>query len=276
MTAAVALFRIPKQGLSPMKLRIACVSGFVLAGSAVYGQATPRTMSAAEHVAIGDRDHAAMNAPIALRHYEAALTVDSMYYDALIKAAHEAVDVGLHAANEADRTALYKRAEQYARRAVLVKPNDAESHFELARAIGRNAQTMGKKDQVKYAGVVHDEALAALKIDPAHAGALHIMGEWNAAIMRLNGFTRFMAKNVLGGKTFGEASWDNAQRYMERAVALDSGRITHHLDLAMIYKDRDMKEKAREQLEWIARAPLSEYNDKFFKQEAAAALADLK
>jgi tetratricopeptide (TPR) repeat protein len=276
MTAAVALFRIPKQGLSPMKLRIACVSGFVLAASAMYGQATPRTMSAAEHVAIGDRDHAAMNAPIALRHYEAALTVDSMYYDALIKAAHEAVDVGLHAANEADRTALYKRAEQYARRAVLVKPNDAESHFELARAIGRNAQTMGKKDQVKYAGIVHDEALAALKIDPAHAGALHIMGEWNAAIMRLNGFTRFMAKNVLGGKTFGEASWDNAQRYMERAVALDSGRITHHLDLARIYKDRDMKEKAREQLEWIAKAPLSEYNDKFFKQEAAAALADLK
>jgi hypothetical protein len=37
-----------------------------------------------------------------------------------------------------------------------------------------------------------------------------------------------------------------------------------------------MKEKAREQLQWIAKAPLSEYNDKFFKQEAAAALADLK
>jgi tetratricopeptide (TPR) repeat protein len=259
-----------------MKLRIAFFSGLVLAAPAVYGQAAPRPMSAAEHVTIGDRDHAAMNAPTALRHYEAALKVDSMYHDALVKAAREAVDVGLHDTSEVERTALYKRAEQYARRAVAVKPSDAESHFELARAIGRNAQTMGKKDQVKYAGVVHDEALAALKIDSLHPGALHVMGEWNAAIMRLSGFTRFMAKNLLGGKTFGEASWDNAQRYMEKAVALDSARITHHLDLAMIYKDRGMKDKARAQLDWIAKAPLSEYNDRFFKQEAAAALAELK
>ena len=128
-----------------------------------------------------------------------------------------------------------------------MRPSDAESHFELARAIGRTAQTMGTKDKVKYAGVVHDEAMAALKIDPRHPGALHVMGEWNAEVMRLNGFSRFMAKNILGGKTFGEASWDNAQKYMEQAVAIDSMRITHHLDLAMIYRDRDMKDKAREQ-----------------------------
>src|SRR5437763_1406059 len=81
------------------------------------------------------------------------------------------------------------------------------------------------------------------------------LGEWNAEIMRLNGFSRFMAKNVLGGKAFGEASWDNAIKYMEEATALDPTRIDHHLDLARIYKDRDMKDKAREQLEWIARAP---------------------
>jgi hypothetical protein len=85
-----------------------------------------------------------------------------------------------------------------------------------------------------------------------------------------------MAKNLLGGKTFGEANWNNAISYLEQAVSLDSMRITHRLDLAMVYKDRDMKDKARAQLEWIARAPLTEYNDRYLKQEAAAALADLK
>src|SRR3954470_10449239 len=258
-----------------MKLRIAFLSALVLTASAARGQAA-RPMSAADHVMIGDRDHAAMNAPTALRHYEAALKVDSMYHDALVKAAREAVDVGLHDTSEVERTALYKRAEQYARRAVLVKPNDAESHFELARAIGRNAQTMGTKDKVKYAGIVHDEATAALKLDPKHPGALHVLAEWNAEIMRLNGFSRFMAKNVLGGKTFGEASWDNAQKLMEQATAVDSLRITHHLDLARIYKDRDMNDKAREQLQWIAKAPLREYDDKYFKEEAVKLLGDLK
>ena len=115
-----------------------------------------------------------------------------------------------------------------------------------------------------------------LSILAKHPGALHVMGVWNAEIMRLNGFSRFMAKNLLGGKTFGEANWDNAIRYMEQAVAVDPGRITHHLDLAKVYKDRDMHDKAREQLEWIAKAPFTEYNDKSYKQEAALILSEMK
>ena len=60
---------------------------------------------------VGDKAHAAMNAPTALGHYEAALKMDSLYYDALVKAAREAVDVGLFNPNEDERNALYQRAE---------------------------------------------------------------------------------------------------------------------------------------------------------------------
>jgi tetratricopeptide (TPR) repeat protein len=256
-----------------MKLSIVTLSVVVLAAplGAQQGRQT-----AAEHVAIGDRDHAALNGVNALKHYEAALSVDSMYFDALVRASRESVELGRYNANEAERTALYKRAEEYARRAVAVRPNDAEGHFELAKAIGRNAQTMGTKDRVKFAGVVYDEAQAALKIDPKHAGAAHVMGVWNAEVMRLSGFSRFMAKNVLGGKTFGEASWDNAIKYMELAVAEQPNMITHRLDLAEIYADRKMKDKAREQLEWIAKAPITELNDKHYKDAAAAMLAKLR
>jgi tetratricopeptide (TPR) repeat protein len=232
--------------------------------------------SASDHVALGDRDHAALNGVNALKHYEAALSVDSMYFDALIKASNEAVELGRFNPNEAERTALYKRAEQYARRAVAVRPNDADSHFVLAKAIGRNALTMGSRDRVKYGGVVHDEAMAALKIDPKHAGANHVMGLWNAEVMRLNGIARFMAKNLLGGKVFGEASWDNAIKYMEAAVASQPQLISHHLDLAEIYVDRNMKDKAREQLEWIGKAPVTELNDKHYKDTAAEMLGKLK
>jgi tetratricopeptide (TPR) repeat protein len=257
-----------------MKLSIAALSVLVLAAPVAGAQQGRQT--AAEHVAIGDRDHAALNGVNALKHYEAALSVDSMYFDALVRASRESVELGRYNANEAERTALYKRAEEYARRAVAVRPNDAEGHFELAKAIGRNAQTMGTKDRVKFAGVVYDEAQAALKIEPKHAGAAHVMGVWNAEVMRLNGFSRFMAKNVLGGKTFGEASWDNAIKYMELAVAEQPNMITHRLDLAEIYVDRKMKDKAREQLEWIGKAPIVELNDKHYKDAAAAMLAKLK
>src|SRR6476659_9076042 len=78
-------------------------------------------MSAAEHIAMGDKENAAFNGTTALKHYEAALSVDSMNFDALIHASREAVELGRFDTNEVERTSLYKRAEQYARRAVAVR-----------------------------------------------------------------------------------------------------------------------------------------------------------
>ena len=201
---------------------------------------------------------------------------DTTSYAWLIKAAGDAVERGEFDPSSDEREQLYKRAEEYARRAIAANPNDAEGHFELARAIGRRALTMGARDRVKYAGVVHDEAMTALKLNPRHDGALHVMGVWNAEVMRLNGFTRMIAKKLLGGATFDEASWDNAQRYLEQAVAIAPNRITHRLDLAAVYVDRDEPQKAIEQYEWIARAPATEPNDAHYKEEASRRLRDLR
>ena len=207
---------------------------------------------------------------------QAQIAADTNSYDWLIKAAHEAVDRGEFNPSENERKTLYKNAEQYARRAVAANPNDAEGHFQLARAIGRNALTMGTRDRIKYAGEVRQQALDALKANPKHAGAAHVMGMWNAEVMRLNGLSRMIAKNFLGGKIFGEANWDNAIKYLEEAVALEPNRITHRLDLAAVYVDRDMKSKAIEQYEWIVKAPVTDFNDAKYKEIAAERLKDLK
>ena len=117
--------------------------------AAVFTLATAPTslsaQSAAEHTALGDRDHVAMDAPSALRHYEEAIKMDPRTYDALWKASREAVDVGLYAQDESERNRLYSLAEQYGRRAVEVNTRDAEGHFQLARSLGRKALTLGKK-----------------------------------------------------------------------------------------------------------------------------------
>ncbi len=201
---------------------------------------------------------------------------DTSSYEFLVKAAHDAVDKGEFNPSAEQRKALYQSAEQYARRAVAANPNDTEGHFELARAIGRNALTMGPRDKVKYAGEVRDQAMSALKINPKHAGALHVMGVWNAEVMRLNGFTRLIAKNLLGGKVFGEANWDNAQKYLEEAVSIEPNRITHRLDLAGVYADRDLKDKALREYEWIATAPVVDYNDRNYKEEAERRSKELR
>jgi hypothetical protein len=230
--------------------------------------------SAAEHVAIGDREYTARNLPAAFQHYEAAVAADSTSVEGLWKAANAAVDLGEF--NDAERQRYYARAEQLARLAVAANPQSADAHFALAKALGRVALSKGKRDKVKYAGVVRNEVLEALRIDSLHAGALHVYGMWNAEIMRLSGFERWAARNLLGGKVLGQANWANAQRYLERAVEREPNRITHRLDLAAVYADRDDRAKAREQLETIAQMPAAEYNDSRYKEIAAQRLAKLR
>lgn len=244
----------------------------------VLGALPARVMAqgAAEHIAMGDREHAAMNAPAALQHYEAAIKAEPKNYEALWKATREAVDVGEFNPSAAERDRMYTLAELYARRAVDANPNDAEGHFHLARALGRKALSLGKRDQVKYAGDVRTQALEALRLDPKSAGAQHVMGMWNYNIMRLSGMTRFMAKTFLGGKVFDSANWNDAQRYMEQSVANEPERLVHHLDLARVYAARGMKDQARAQYEATINGKPTEYNDKHYQEEASRELAGLR
>lgn len=237
---------------------------------------TAGAQSASEHIALGDREHTAMNAAIALGHYEAALAAEPEHYEALWKASREAVDLGEFEKDEPTRTAMFKKGEQYARRAVAANADDAEGHFSLARALGRTALALGTRDRIRFANEIREHALRALELDPDHPGALHVMGVWNAEVRRLSGVERFIARNLLGGRVFGTASWDDAVKYMERAVEVDPTRLTHRMDLAKIYADVGDKAKAREQLELVLRASASEYNDRFYKAEAEQLLAGLK
>lgn len=231
--------------------------------------------SVAEHIVLGDRAHAAMNAPSALSHYEAAVKADPTSFEALWKTSREAVDAGEFNPSDAEQKRLYSEAELYARRAVAANPSSAEGHFNLARALGRKALSLGKKDQVKYAGDVRSEALKALTLDPQQAGAQHVMGMWNYNVMRLSGMTRFFAKQFLGGKIFDSANWDDAQRYMEESVKNEPNRLVHHLDLARVYAARGDKARARAQYEATIKGAPVEYNDRRYQSEAAAELNKL-
>ena len=193
---------------------------------------------------------------------------------ALWKAAIAAVDSGQFAAPER-QTRFYANAARWADSAALLAPRDPDARVVKAIAAGRKALSLGPRDRVQYAVLVRTEVLAALALNPDHAGAHHVLGMWHAEILRLNPIARLAARTLLGASVFGEADWAQAQRALERAVALEPDRITHRLDLAGVLADRGNVAGARTQYEWITRAPAREYNDRTYQRLAAERLRAL-
>ena len=229
-------------------------------------------------VAAGVTAMDARNPVAALGDYQRAMALDSTSYEANWRGSIAAVDIGKQTPDsipDPTRDSLYRLAERYASRAVAANPEGADGWFALANAIGRTSLTLGKKERVQRAAEIREAALRAIELNPRQDGAFHVMGRWNAEIMRLSGLQRFFAKNFLGGAVFSEASWDNAVAYMKRAIQLRPEFIYHHYDLALIYIDTRQWALAREQLQVIPGLPLIDVMDPVWKREAASLLQSL-
>src|SRR5881396_3284685 len=232
------------------------------------GQAQP---TVAEHIALGDSAHAALAPQQALGHYRAALAQDSTNYAALWKAGREAVDIAKQI-----RDSLYVVARAYGEAAVRVNPNGADGHFTVGQALGRLSRTKGGKERVRFAKLIYDEGMKALELDSTHDGANHLIGAWHAEVKRLSGFQKFFAKTLFGGGFLDKGNWEDAQRYLERAVALKPKNIFHRLELGEVYVDVGKYSKAREQFTAIEGLPIADVLDHEYKQEAKQVLADIK
>ena len=232
-----------------------------------------------DHVALGISAIQVHDLEAGLAHFEAALALDPTSYQANWRAAIAILDhleVAADSLTRPVRDSLYARAEALARRAVAADSADANGHFALGLALGRASLTMGQQERIRRAAVIRDEALKAIALDPGHDGAYHILGRWNAEIMRLSGFSRFFAKSFLGAGIFGQASWDGAITNLETAVTLDPARIYHRLDLARVYAHRKRYAHASAQLQRVAELPDREILDPRYRREAAVLSATLE
>jgi regulator of microtubule dynamics protein 3 len=229
--------------------------------------------SVADHVAMGTTAIDAHDLRTGLAHFEAALAMDSTDYAANWRAAIALLDQGEQipdSIESAERDSLFARAEVLARRAEAADSLGSEGHFAVAATVGLASLTLGKKERIRRAKIIHDEALRTIELDPDHDGAYHILGRWNAEIMRLSGLSRFFAKSFLGAGIFREASWEAAIANLQRAVELDPARIYHRLELARIYADRKRYQEARDQLSQIEALPDRELLDPVYRERAAA------
>jgi tetratricopeptide (TPR) repeat protein len=227
---------------------------------------------AADHVAMGVAANEAHDPSTALQHFQAAVRQDSSSYDANWRGALTLLDLGEQLPDSSKRNqrdSLYSLAERYATTAVSANPQGADGHFALAAAVGRASLGLGTEARIRRAGIIRKEALRTIELNPGHDGAYHVLGRWNAEIMRLSGISRFFARNFLGAGVFKEASWNKAIANMQKAAELDPGRIYHRLELARIYAHRKRMADAESQLHAVESLPIREGMDSAYKRQGA-------
>jgi len=121
-------------------------------------------------------------------------------------------------------------AKQYAEKALKLNPNDAESNYVMAAALGRMALISGPKEKVAASRDIKKYAELAIQFNPNHAGAWYVLGKWNYEVANLDWAEKTAANLLFGGVP--EGTLDEAIKDYIKAIKLDPDHILYYLDLA--------------------------------------------
>ena len=211
-------------------------------------------------VAAGDRLADEGRFAEAVAAYESVIAANPADARAHVRLARAAVYLAddLPEGDAAAKEAWFERASEAAERAIELAPDDPDAHFEIARSLGRLAQYRGVLASLNLAARVSRALDRTLELDPEHAAAWHARALFHRDVPW-----------IAGGRS------GQIIPSFERAIAAEPDVITHRVELARVYLDRDEPEMAREQLTVALSLTARTYHDRQDLEEARALFAQL-
>ncbi len=250
---------------------------FAAAALALFALGAPaaRAATAEESLALGAREYAAARLPEARTAFQAALEAAPGDYAALCRLSQ--VESELAELQKGDeQRATRAAAVEHARAAVKAAPDSAGGHVWLAVALGRQALSEGPKTKLALSREIKSEVDRALQLDPDIGRAWHVVAMWNVKLSSLNTLERMAANAVLGGVPKG-ASFENADKAFQKAIALEPDYVNHRLEYGRFLKDRGRKDEARRELQKaVSLPPTSDALDARYQAEAKELLSKLR
>jgi tetratricopeptide (TPR) repeat protein len=167
-------------------------------------------------------------------------------------------------------TALY-----LANRSLLLDSNDAEAHYSKALALGRINEFAATKIKIAHAKEIKYHIDETLRINPAHAGAYHLLGRWNRSIANFGSVEKMMINNLYGGVPKG-ATFEGALEAFIKAVAFEPKYKLHQYELACTYLAMGKPVNAKIWFEKTIKINALSANDKSIDKKCLQALAEIK
>ena len=215
--------------------------------------------------------------PEGLAIFQLLLKADSNNADYLSNASYFFSKVGHLQPTEMKRADYFNKGAYLAKKAIKINPNIAEAHYGYALALGRLNENAGSKQKIANAKVIKQEADLALKYNPKHAGAYHILGRWHRTIAGFN-FIEKVAINTLYGGVPEGGSYESAISCFQKAIQFEPGYMLHYYELAQTYIDRDQgddKKQAAQILKKAMELPVKNADDKMTFQKCGELMGSL-
>ncbi len=188
-----------------------------------------------------------------------------------VLAANSLAIYGYYIAPDSEKGDLFMQAAELARKAIRLDATNPDAHLQLAQAMGRQAQAIGKMEALNegYASKVRDAIQEALRLDPNMADAHLSLGAWHAGAVSTGGF--------FAGMLYGAKEKD-ALAYFERALELapQEKNVLLEYALGLLSLDaNDSQGKARDLLARMISIPPKDAYEWIIHQKAVEQLASL-
>ncbi len=210
----------------------------------------------------------------ALDKFEAAITKDGANVEALHNASFMLSQLGEKQKEIAGKKTYFEKAREYAQRAIKANDKEDEAHFVYAVALGKLSLISGSEEKLKNAKLIKSEAERTIQLNPKHAGAYHILGRLNREIANMSSIKIMAAKSLYGGVPEG-CSFENAEKYFDKAMELRPNYILYHYDAAVNYEYMDKDDKAKALLQKAITLPMQVPEDPFRVNDCKKLLASL-
>ena len=222
----------------------------------------------------GDVFYVKLQPADALKYYLPAEKLEPKNAPLLVRISRQYRHLMSEAAKTEEKLSLGKTALEYAKRALAISPDSAETHLALAISYGKVTPLLSNKEQFVNSPLIKTAAEKAIALDPANDLAWQVLGRWYLAVADISGFKRAMAKMAYG--SLPTAKYEDAVRCFEKAILLKPDRLMHHIELGRTYKQMGRNDDARKCINTGLVLPNTEKDDPETKEIGRQILQKLR
>ncbi len=200
---------------------------------------------------------------MAVESYREAVAADPGKSEAWWKLSRTLYRVGMQAANEADKTAVFEEAIAAAEKAIAATPDEVQGHYWLGVNYGSYGQVKGMMKSLSLVDPIKKEMAFVIAKDPGylHGGAYRVLGRLLFKVPGMFGGDKKKAEeNLLAAVESGPQGW------------------LSHVYLAEVYMDQKKYQEAKELLDQVAAGACDQDQEiecAAWKKEAEALAAEL-